>query len=81
MNRCSEPLNQKGELMKKEPERFSISVPRELYERLCAMQRNCPGSSRNEMLVSLIRKGLETADRGDFSVKSEEKEEKEGKEE
>ncbi len=64
MNRCSEPLNRaEGGLMNKEPKRFTITVPAELFERLRALQEEkCPGSSRNEMLVDLIRKGLEAAE-------------------
>ena len=60
--------------MKKEPKRFTISVPAELFERLLALkQEKCPQSSRNEMLVGLIRKGLETAN-GEVSRVNEEKE-------
>ena len=66
MDRCSEPLNRtEGETMGKEPKRFTISVTAELFERLRALQmEEYPGSSRNEMLVDLIRRGLETAGSG-----------------
>lgn len=66
MDRCSEPLNhKKGEPMRKEPKRFTISVTAELFERLRALQmEEYPGSSRNEMLVDLIRKGLTAAESG-----------------
>ena len=77
MNRCSEPLNRtEGETMGKEPKRFTISVTAELFERLRALQmEEYPGSSRNEMLVDLIRRGLETAGSGvSPSVIKEEKE-------
>ena len=51
--------------MGKEPKRFTISVTAELFERLRALQmEEYPGSSRNEMLVDLIRRGLETAGSG-----------------
>ncbi len=61
--------------MKKDPKRFTISVPAELYERLLSLQEKCSQSSRNEMLISLIRKGLESAN-GDVSpFKTQEKKE------
>ena len=77
MNRCSEPLNQEeGEIMKEEPKRFTISVSAELFERLNALQQQtCPQSSRNEMLVTLIRKGLEAANGGVSLSKAQEKKE------
>ena len=48
--------------MQKEPKRFTITVPQELGERLRALQeKEYPQSSRNDMLVDLIRAGLEAA--------------------
>ena len=62
MNRCSEPLNRaKGETMKKDAKRFMISVSTELFERLSVLQtEDYSQGSRNEMLVDLIRRGLES---------------------
>lgn len=64
MKRCSEPLNRtEDKPMKEDPKRFTISVSAELFERLRTLQKErCPGSSQNEMLVSLIRKGLEASE-------------------
>ena len=66
MDRCSEPLNhKKGEPMRKEPKRLTISVSTDLFEHLRTLQKEeYPEKSRNEMLVDLIRKGLTAAESG-----------------
>ena len=48
--------------MKKQTKRLTLSVSPELFERLRALQeKEYPQNSRNEMLVDLIRKGLDAA--------------------
>ena len=68
MNWCSEPLNRaEGEGMDKETKRFTISVSQEFSRRLRALQQTeYPECSQNEMLVDLIRKGLDAAESGAF---------------
>ena len=49
--------------MEKGPKRFNISVSPELCRQQTELkERRYPDASRNEMLIDLIRKGLEAAE-------------------